>query len=141
MMRVHRLPLLVYAGLVALVVPLSASACRCAPPATAQAYKAAAAVVLATVEAVREETAIDGSVATFRVTRSWKGDLPTHVRVMTGTNCAIPWEPGEQYLLFLERDAARKTLFATRCNGTARADAAKDRLAWLNKAKRNHSKS
>lgn len=98
-----------------LVIATPASACRCRAPTPAQAYAAADAVVLGTVMNVRDVDAVR-TVFSVAVERSWKRQQETTLNVDTATTCRLPVRPGDRYLLYLRRDAARR-YYTTHCMG------------------------
>jgi len=108
------------------------SACRCLEPkSAATAYGAAHAVVAGKVIEVTRPRP-DETEVTVEVAAVWKADMPKLLRVTTSTDCAFPFQSGNDYLLFLYQDSS--AAYSTeRCMGNREKSKAATFLAWLKK--------
>jgi hypothetical protein len=125
--------LAIVALILACTVVRRADACRCLEPTSAAAaYRGAYAAVAGRVVAVTPRPDLEGVEVTLEVREAWKSDLPSIIRVSTGTDCAFPFASDGSYLLFLFRDSAGK--YSTeRCMGNRDLGRAQSFLAWLRK--------
>ncbi len=118
----------------ALLLSRSAEACRCVEVNSASAaYNHARAVVVGKVASITRHTADpDGADVTFEVTQAWKMDVPSKIRITTGTTCAFSFSPDGAYLLFLQHISG-ETFTTARCMGNREAAKADPFLQWLKK--------
>ncbi|MCL2713106.1 MAG: hypothetical protein FWD68_00520 [Alphaproteobacteria bacterium] len=79
-------------------------ACRFRPPSAAAAYRNADIVVRASVLSVEGEPYRSGGArAKLRVDTAWKADIAGDITVNTSTTCAVDFQVGKDYLIFLHR--------------------------------------
>jgi len=109
-----------------------AGACRCLEVDSASAaYKHASAVVTGRVESIsRHADDVDGLDVSFKVTQSWKMQVPTTIRITTGTTCAFSFAPDGAYLLFLQ-ETSDQSYTTARCMGNRELAKADSFLKWL----------
>jgi hypothetical protein len=126
----HVAPYLVMGG--ALFLSSIADACRCLEVNSASAaYKHAHAVVTGRVESITQHSDdVDGSDVSFKVTQSWKMQVPARIRITTGTTCAFSFAPDGSYLLFLQQ-ASGDSYTTARCMGNRELATADSFLKWL----------
>ncbi len=116
------------------VLPMfEAQACRCLEPtSTSRAYSKADAIVLATVQAVDGEgTSAGGARAHLKVTEAWKVAVSTDLDVHTHSTCAFDFQPGQAYLVYLERSGTGPGWSTRICMGNRKATEADVPLRWL----------
>jgi len=115
----------------ALTLPGTAFACRCATDTIATGYERAFAVVVGSVESVRPIEPVgvgSGSMATVNVSTAWKHAMPASLQVSSQTTCAYEWEAGRSYVLAIFQDAGRWSTSMCLGNHALPADAA---VGWL----------
>ena len=122
--------LIASALLTLLFSPSPAAACRCKEPNTSGAYKRADIVAIARVLEIVPNAHLDGVTATLSVLRSWKGAVPVRITADSGTSCRYPFRVGEEFLLFILRDA-QGSFSTARCRGNKPAAEAGPSVRWL----------
>lgn len=116
--------------LIFVVVSLPAAfGCRCTEPTTKRAYARAEAVARVRIVEVSEPTS-DGTVtAQGEVESAWKAGLPSRIRIITGEDCAYPFESGHTYLLFLFKGEQEWGTY--RCRGNKTDAESAQAVRWL----------
>ncbi len=124
---------------VTLAVPILAFAawaqpvlgCRCIEPSLQGAYKRADSVAQVRIDKVSAPSS-DGTVtAQGEILKTWKANLPSHVEIITGEDCAYPLKAQETYILYLSKGNASWGTY--RCRGNRRMEKAADTIRWLNR--------
>jgi hypothetical protein len=123
----------VLVGVVAflILVPETASACRCPEHASATTcYKKAQLVIIGKVLEVQANPGGDQTTATLTVDRAWKADVPKTISISTSTTCAFNFTQGTEYLLYLFR-TPNGGYYTSKCVGNLPVREAASRLKWL----------
>ena len=108
-----------------------AFACRCVEPSLQYAYKHADAVGKIRINDVSVPSS-DGSVtAQGEILKAWKANLPLHIQIVTGEDCAYPLKAHETYILYLSKGGASWGTYKCRGNRSLRRSG--DTIRWLNK--------
>jgi hypothetical protein len=113
-----------------------AQACKCVVMTSAQQLDRADAVVVGIAESVQLIDIGNNVIkAEVSVERAWKVSPPPRISVLTDGTCAVEFERGRRYLVYLKQISA-KDYGTDRCAGTARPDnsaRARHALLTLNK--------
>ena len=122
---------LLAAGLLAALLPVSASACRCTEPVEIKGpYSRSHAIVLAKAARVTPNPKIDGFTVELQVREAWKNSVPAKLTIETGTDCRYPFEVDKEYLVVVLKGSAGYS--TGRCMGNRSSDEAHRAIEWLN---------
>ena len=117
-------------GILMMLAPVEALACRCVEIGPSAAYPQAAAVVYARVLSVAPVPEGIGTVAALDVRHAWKRNVMKSLSVVSLTDCAFEWQAEMEYILFLMEDAPN-TYSTGKCLGNRPVDGAADVRTWL----------
>lgn len=117
-----------------LCLPPVSHACRCPDGVPAStAYRQAQVVVLATVVQVSGDRDREGATAVVTVSRAWKAPVDERIEIFTNTTCAFDFQPGQTYLLYVQKTAAGARYWTKRCFGNLPAADAARHIRWLDR--------
>lgn len=106
-----------------------AIACRRTEPSLDYAYRNADAVAKVRIESVADPSADGSIVAKAVVVTAWKTEVPPHISIVTGEDCAYLFRAHTSYILYLSRSADSWGTY--RCRGNRLLVHADRATRWL----------